>query len=214
MSKRSPSLVTIWFFLIYVSGLLLLGIYHASTYPNWEQSTTDVKIDPYVYNLLSKSRSGSTAFLVTFRSDSSLLSQANNPSFLFRYFQEMILPQMKQIKVGQKNFEGWLYELAKGDEKEIEPRCGWNLKTATLKGFEKSFLAHVVRGIWVYETMKSASAKTHQLLTKRLEAFSSFKSIKKYVVSNSWLMEGGMDVIDFLIHVSHENRVLYDWGFF
>lgn len=104
------------------------------------------QLDTAVVDRLKKS---STArVLVTFERGS--LDQGSDPAFMLKYYQEKISPYKSSLRLGSVSFAERLREL------NID-----SSKNQNLASFEKSSLAHLVRGYWVYESAKSASASTY-----------------------------------------------------
>jgi hypothetical protein len=108
-------------------------------------------VDPAIARQLEGTPVGTKlSVIVTFKSKPDLLKEARDPSLMMQYFQAEFLPNLANIKLGNKKFVQWLLK----NEKFFEKAKRNNIN---VESFKKSYLCNVVRGYYVYQTMKKAS---------------------------------------------------------
>ena len=109
-------------------------------------------VDPAILTAFEESHDSSTKLtvIVTFKSKPDLLKHARNAEFLMDYFQKEFLPNLEEISLGNKKFSDWLHKNQNFFSKAKK-------NAVNVKSFKKSYLGNVVKGYYVYQTMKKAS---------------------------------------------------------
>lgn len=117
-----------------------------------EKSGKRVIVDPAIYQELAGKTPGTKlSVIVTFKNKPDLLKDASDGHFLLAYFQREFLPNLEAVKLGNRKFAAWLRK-----SKAFFLKAQRN--DVNVKSFKKSYLGHVVKGFYVYNTMKQASA--------------------------------------------------------
>ena len=109
-------------------------------------------VDPAILTAFEESHDSSTKLtvIVTFKSKPDLLKRARDAEFLLDYFQKEFLPNLEEISLGNKKFSDWLHKNQNFFSKAKK-------NAVNVKSFKKSYLGNVVKGYYVYQTMKKAS---------------------------------------------------------
>ena len=109
-------------------------------------------VDPAIYTAFEEAQDPmkKLTVIVTFKSKPDLLKHARDADFLMDYFQKEFLPRLEEIRLGNKKFSDWLHK-----NQQFFSKAKKN--TVNVKSFKKSYLGNVVKGYYVYQTMKKAS---------------------------------------------------------